>query len=482
MILAPLLLAALLSPGSVPPAPFAAPSAALDLEADREALAAHFKQDLEKLAKWCTKKRIFIARTSVFEELIRIDPDHGVARRGLGHTKDKNGVWHPNANRIKPVNWSKKAAAEFPAKRAELKTSYLNEMYALFEKASKDLTKDERAAWEQLLLEHGPDDERIHNMRGETKLGERWVLKETARAKARRAEIKEFVRESIATAPVPSPSQATATEKQLGVDWKSIFESPDARCLGTCDEAEATRLVAATHALRALFNSCFKVEANFPKQLTIYSLANPGEKEKFLAAYPNVDDTYRSFLMKLDGACIRGAWTFAQWAKNRARRVDGIVRLESSWLFADAFSIDAKTGWAIEGFGLYFTRELLGTRLTWFATPSEYALPKEDLALQQRLLDSKANWIKEAHVVLQSEKRPRLSQLLTKNVNKLTTPDLLYSYVLAAFLLESESDSVGPLLKQLGEGVPPKPAFEELLGLSLEELDDRVRRWLSERK
>lgn len=461
---------------SAPPLP------RIDLESDRQALDAQFVEDLEELADWCTKKRIFIARTTVYEELIRLEPDHTKARRGLGHTKDKNGQWNANKNRIKPVDWSKKAAAQFPAKRAALTTKYIDTLYSMFEAALPTLSDAARNKWELILLESSPDDERIHTMRGEVKLDERWVLKETARSKKRRAEIKEFVRESIATAPRPEPGTALMNEKGLGIAWKTIIESPTARCLGTCDEAEATRLVAAAHALRELFNSCFKVEANYPKQLTIYSLANPGEKDKFVGAYPGIDETYRAYLMKLEGACIRGAWTFAQWAGNRARRVDGMVRLESSWLFADAFSIDSKQGWALEGFGLYFTRELLGTRLTWFATPSEYALPKDDLALQQRLLDTNTNWMTEANVVMQSPQRPRLARLLSKNVNKLTTPDLLYSYVLAAFLLESESDSVGPILKQIGEGIAPETVIKEHLGFTLEELDDRVRRWLSERK
>ena len=48
------------------------------------------------------------------------------------------------------------------------------------------------------------------------------------------------------------------------------------------------------------------------------------------------------------------------------------VRLGLAWLFYDAYGVWLKHGMLFEGLGLYLTRELIGTRLTWFVQPSQY--------------------------------------------------------------------------------------------------------------
>ena len=132
--------------------------------------------------------------------------------------------------------------------------------------------------------------------------------------------------------------------------------------------------------------------------------------------------------------------------------------------------------------GVYLTRELVGTRLTWYVKPSEYLVEEDDNALRARMLDTRSNWMNEALKVLESEERPNLALLLGRDVNQLTTEDLLYSYVLCAYLLEAEGDRFPRILTKIGEGSPSVEVLEEVLELSLPKLEERVIRWLKERR
>jgi hypothetical protein len=103
------------------------------------------------------------------------------------------------------------------------------------------------------------------------------------------------------------------------------------------------------------------------------------------------------------------------------------------------------------------------------------------MALQARLLDTRTNWMNEANLVLQKPQRPELAFLVGKDVNQLTTEGLLYAYVLAAYLIEAESDRIPAIFTRIGKGEASVAVLESEFGLTLEQLGLRVRRWLAER-
>ena len=184
---------------------------------------------------------------------------------------------------------------------------------------------------------------------------------------------------------------------------------------------------------------------------------------------------------QLDGSGIQGTGDYAHWGPEEERRLDGLVRQALAWLLVESYGVSPESGWALEGFGLYLCRELIGTRLTWFVKPSENTVASEDNALRARLLDTRTNWMNEANKVLQGEHSPKLEFVLGKTVNNLTTEDLLYSYVLAAFLLEARPEVIPPLLRAIGGGATSQDALQKELGLDLPRIDGLVRRWLTER-
>ncbi len=459
-----------------------ATAAADEIEEAREAAREELVEGLEGLAAWCTRKKIYLQRVSVYESILHFDPGNTTAMRGLGYIKDRNGNWKETERKVEPKDWSQGAVRQFPARRSAVVEAYRDAMFGLFEtyKGRLSPTQSERILDD--ILEADPDDARVRELRGEAKLDGRWVLRETLVAKEGREILRDRVRQAFKTAPKAREVEANKRELAYGIAWKAVYATEHVRSLGTGTAKEVERMTTATWAARSLFNGALGVQAKYPRDFAVYTLARPADKMAFLMNHPAVDQSYRDFLFQLEGSGIQGSGDLAHWADDKNRRLDGLVRQSIMWLFADGYQIYPTHGWIFEGFGLYLTRELVGTRLSWFVKPSQYLVEEDDLALQARLLDSRTNWMNEALQVLEHESRPKLQFLLGKDVNAMTTEDLLYAYVLAAYLLEAQAESIPRVFTRIGKGEPSTVVLEEELGLELADLDVRVRRWLSERR
>ncbi len=468
--------------GPTPAATAAIRPAPGELEDARRAARERLVLRLTELADWCSKKKLYASRSGVFEALIHFDPDHTEARRGLGYKRGRDGEWIPPKKSKEPRDWDKAAAREFPERRTALVVEYREEMLQLLERFAETLTEADRESIFADILFADPDDARVHELRGEVKVDDAWVLVQTSRAATRRTQLKERVVEAFASAPKPQRTEPNEREQALGIEWTAVFATPEVRSLGTGDESEIERMVTAMHATRAYFNGAFGCEASYPDPLTVFTLPRASDKLAFLMGHPSIDAEYRKFLMDLDGSGIQGSGDLAHWAPDERRRLDGMVRQAIGWLLAGEYGIGTKQGWIFEGFGLYMTRELVGTRLTWFVRESKYLTPEEDQALKARLMDSRANWMNEAHKLFTSDKPTKLQFMLGKTVNQLTTEDMLYAYVLAAFLLEAESEKLPELIRKIGAGSTSQEAFQLVFGLDVRQLDERVKRWLSERR
>lgn len=454
----------------------------LGLDEEREAARVELVASFEVLAEWAGSKKLFAKRAGVYRQLVHFEPGHEVALRGLGYTKDKNGDWKEPKGKRPPRDFDKVAAKTFDERNVAVTELYLVTLLGLLERYGEEVTPQQRSAVVEDLLFADPNDERARALIGEARQEGAWVLLETVRAKAQRPKIKDLVRKAfrgVAKAEVVEPN---AQEAAFGLRWKGVYATPLVRSLGTGSAKEAERMTQAMAASLSLFNDALGAEATLPSELTVYTLANEGEKDVFLGAHPGIDDEYRKFLTQLEGSGIMGTDDFAQWAADPLRRLDSLVRISIMWMFVDGFGVTPKTGWAFEGFGLYLTRELVGTRLTWFVRPSEYLVKAEDNALQERLLDTRTNWMNEALKVLSKPKRPNLPIFLGKDVNQLTTEELLYSYVLAAYLLEAYPERIPKILRRIGEGESSVPVLEQELGRPMAELPAHLLRWLGERR
>lgn len=459
----------------------AQPGVPFDLMKDRETVREEFKSKILELAGGCKKKKLFATRVELYELVLDFDPENEEAKKALGYKKQRDGSWKLKPRRVAPKDKSKPLAEEVAAEKQAAMTAYTEHLLAVLKSYEKVASKEDRELLMADVLAIDPDNAYVHEVHGEAKVGEEWVLKETVSAKTRRGELKDFVRAAFASLPAPSIVEPSPREAAFGINWSAVIATPVGRTLGTVSKAEIEKLSQAMWVTRSYFNDALGARAKLPKKLTVYSFSDPADGMTFVAKHPDLEEDYRAFLKTLEGSGIQGTDDFAQWSSDEQRRLDGLVRQAIAWLFADGFEIFPTHGWAFEGFGLYLTREIAGSRLTWFVGPSKSMDADAEQEFRDRLMEPSTNWMNEAYLILKEPGRPQLKDLLVKGVNELTPEDLLYSYVLAAYLIEARPAELPAILRAMGKGKSSILTLKAELKIQIPELEDRILRWLSER-
>ncbi len=452
-------------------------------ERDLRQARADYVAGLVEHAAWCQAQQLFGRRHEVLRAVLALEPDHADARRELGYRRAKDGSWaEPRAARA-PKDHDPEALRAEPGRRAALGVALRERVLGLVDGCGDLLDAARRRAAYEGVLELVPDDPLLRGRLGETFDRDRWVLVETARGRESRARLRGLVRRLLGEAEAGvAPTTVSPREEAFALEFVGAWQSGEVRVVATTGEAEARRVAAALAAARPLVGELLALEARLQPGAGVFLLRSPAEGRTWLERHPALDGAQRAYMAQLEGGAVGGTGDFAYWADDVRRRVDGTVRLGLAWLFAGGAGIGLQHGMLSEGLGLYLTRELVGTRLTWFVQPSKYERQEEDRRLRGMLLDPAVNWMDEAHKLLAQPASPKLQFLIGKPVNQMSTEDLLVSYVAAAYLLEGWPAQTPALVKAIGAGANPQQAFEEHLGYALDELDARMRRWLGERR
>lgn len=453
-----------------------------DLDAEYEAALEALVERLLAHAQWCEKQDLGARRAAALRAILTVRPQESRALRALGYRKDREGRWSEPKRRLEPRDRARDALPEAARRWRVAIAPFRDRLLDLLEARREEAGDGLRERWLGAILALDPDDERAHALRGEVRFDERWVLAETAAARRGRVEIKQAVRGAIESAPPARTLDRLPREGPLGEGLDGPVGHKVVRAFGAVPRDELVRAVERVTAARTAFRELLSTDADYPRGATLWLFPDGASGRAWLARHPGLEEDRREFLATLEGGGLQGTPDFATWADDPRRRLDALVRVSIGWLLADGFAVTAEHGWLFEGLGLYLTRELIGTRLTWFVRPSEYLRPEEDTALRRKLLDPQANWMAEAAALFASERSPHLAFMLPKDVTRLTTEELLLSYVSCAYLLEARRKELPELLRRLGAGEAPAKALEAALGLDVATLDERVRRWLGERR
>jgi hypothetical protein len=433
--------------------------------------------NLNKLASWCNGNDLFLERDRVYRQVLELDPDNLDARKGLRYSRQSDGSWQEAAARGEVKNMNEKALAKLPKRTSDAVRPYAETLMALIEKEPSYSAKRQAVYDELLTLD--PDNELVHKARGEVLVEGKWVLPETVGGKARREEIKKLVKSSKETLPPVQDGKAEVEERILGVEWASVVTTPSVRILSTGPAEEAREIARAVSAAGPLLKALLGLEAvHYPTGYTIYILENPGEKESILAKL-QLSDADRERLFAMQSAGIPQTNNVIVFEPEADRRLDCSVRHTIGHLLARNLGVKPHQAWAWEGLGLYLTRELVGTRLTWFV--GEEGAASEDSTLRAKLMSPDTNWIAEAYSVLVEEDRPDLVDVLKLDLNKLGTSQMLVAYALVAYLLEGRPKDAAGFLQAVGSGAEPNEASRTTLKLSLAELQLRIKMWLEQR-
>ena len=439
--------------------------------------------DLVGYVDACQKRKLYAERDEICAKIIELQPQNEMARKWLGHKRVRDGTWKEPRNRRAARNFDDEALVEMHAQLVRIVAAYVERLTSFYEANVAEIPPAERERLFADVLRFDPGNALVRGVRGEVRLGERWVLAETVRAAERRAELAELIRRTYAEAPKPRAVGPTETELALGIALKHSIATPIVRVHGTGAPDEPARVAAALFVTHAAFRWALGAEGNYPENFTVYMLRKPAEKASLLERHPAIDPASRDFLSQVEGAVIPDSDDFAAWAEDRNRRIDAIVRQATGWLASDGLGVTTAQGWLYEGLGLYMTQQVLGTRLNWFVRPSHYEDLRRADMLRTRLTKPGADWRRIGYYMLKDKpllKRPILDAFLRKDLNALETAELLYAFVFTIYLVEGRPDETTEIVWRIAEGEDPGVVVEEELGLTLRALEPRVVRWLEE--
>jgi hypothetical protein len=450
-----------------------------DFEEARAEASAEAVVELHELVDWCKSEKLYGRRYDTLNSILVLAPDDERARKELGHKRRKDGGWSYPTKSRRPRDHNEEALPAFEQRRGQVVDRLRSKLLTAAEAA--ELPPTERRPVFEDLLKLDEDDADTRYLLGEGRKGESWVLLELLRSDERRVELAAAVEDAFAEPVTLTPSEPNAREQAVGLSYTAAFETPDGRVVGTVPADELQRSGILLAAIRRHLVGVFGKDARYGENCTIYVL-EPTHKDAFIDGVPEIDAAYRDFMRTLLGSGIQGTDDLAQWGPSEADRRDMLVREGVGWLFADAFGITTAHGWVHEGFGLYFSKQLVNTRLHWFARPSEYGRVEDDEALRNRMAGGRTDWLLEALLLLQAEQAPKLQFLLGKDVNRMTTPELLVSHALAAYLIEGRPESLPAIWAAIGEGQPSPQVLERVLETDVERLQASLVRWLVERE
>jgi len=452
-------------------------------EEDHDTRIATLISDLEAHARWCQKRKLFRARNETYAVLLSFAPDHAKARKWLKYRRTKEGRWARPANYKPPRNFKAPSAA-LGARREALGNRFADSTYAWLRDHAKDVSAAMRARLVREMTLAAPHRADIRKANGEVLTAEgRWLLKESIAGPRRQKALRDATARALASMATPEEARPTRAENATQLAWKAIVQGPRVRLLGTVPLADVRSAHRVASASFPVFEAVYGGDAPAIKKLTIMLITSDEERATLLKNHPASTKAFRSFAATLASGWFPKSATLYARSRVQAKRVEWCARQPLSSMLRRRFGVRTKHGWAFEGFGLYVSHLLSGQRRTFYVRRTQYGDTSErDGDLWDKLTEDRADWREHARTLLASERAPDLRLLLGKPVNTMNTEDMLISYVLAAFILEGRSTQAAPLLEAIGKGKPADEALRLGLGLDIEGLGFRLRRWLAETK
>jgi len=450
---------------------------AASLEELRRGAAARAANDLVELAEWCHGERLYKTRDETYRLALAYDPDHETARSKLRYVK-RAGEWVQARPPGEPKDRAPDALPAYEERKRAVGGRYAAAVIGRLElgwRASPDAVR-ERVFAEIFRLD--PDHERARRARGETRRGGAWVLRETVRAEKRRGKLAALAK--AARDEVPEPEQATLTDEEagFGVVWTDALQGRDWRLLLAAPAEEGKRCVRVADATRTLLAEALGSRFGRAEGMRLLVMTKREDYLAVLKAHPKSDEKTLKFDGALTGCWLKGTCTTALYDGTAIRRFEGCARQPVGFHLWGRFGVTGKQGWAWEGMGLYFTYLLTGQRLSYFTRRTRYANQGVTVrGLGAKMRDGKTDWFELAGEL----KRPDWKLLLAKDVNQLTNAELVWSYVLAGFVLEAFPHKAATILAELGKGRPSSAVLPAELGMSLPMLARRVPRFAEER-
>jgi len=493
----------------------AAPAEAGGLDEDIAALGAQAAKELEALATWCAKERVYGSRDDALAALLEFEPEHREARKRLKYTKGDDGAWVQDPRYKRAQNWSKQAGDEAAGKLAAILQRQREASLQRCESAETigDLLSARRRIDSMIRLEpaneklpallrvltmryygtvrekglvaemvqaadelrsHHPEDVAVRALLGEVHGAGAWILQESARTLDEKGGLAKAAKDALDAAEVEAGG-LSPIEKRIGLPWATGSKTRDVRAMGTQAPEVLASIARHAQAAGTLFAKALGREPSRRAGLTAYVLKEKGEADTFLAGYPVVDNPtlHLRKQVKLDLVYADGQSLVLE-ANPANAQLDLVTNEVLNQMFADTFlASEAPKGWHAEGISRYLAWKLTGTRLS-IAVSGKYAGQGGD----REVPGSEDSWLlpARAHVA----KGVGLELLLGKGTDVFSPRDALVAYAFAVYLLEGHEGVVADFVTTYAKTADADRTCRDVLAMPRDVVEHRFARWLDE--
>jgi len=432
-----------------------------------------FVPKLEALGQWCDASKLFIERAHVAETLLSIDPDHEQARAWLRYARQKDRSWKLTSTR--PFFDEKKdLVPEFDKRHADVARPLREALEPLLDETDEWHTAGVRDHLLRTLVALFPDDADLRERNGERLADGKWILKASADAAAGRRAIGDLAAEAGRDGAKQGPA---VPQKQS--DVAVCLSSPDFELRSRVSLAETQELASQIIAARQLAAGVLDRGVRFAPHFVVHLFGSFAEAQRYGESRTDVAAGRRAWMRGHDAFWPQDE-ELVIGADAHDSRIDVCVReIISTLRTRDGFELNSAPGWMSEGVGMYLTYALVGTRLTAFVQPTQYA----DTGVSRDLAQPGADWVQAVRrLVVDKGAAPNLRVLTGLPLNSMTRDDGLMAYALAAYFLEGCPDDFRRMYARLGKQASFHQCLAETFNLDVDALELRFVRWLRETK
>jgi hypothetical protein len=439
-------------------------------------------EKLEAFAAWCGSNNCPGDRDRAYETVLEIEPDDAAARKALHYERGKDGKWRRSgagsSSQIDPARAAEVADRRDAAVRA-LRDAALTLVF------EPDVPFDVRERAVEDLLAVDPSSPEGRSANHEKKVDGKWLLDETIAARKRRAELTKSTADARKSAAQPTKSPPSADETAIVPNCGPAYRNAFVHVVAGPGTGEAEEVARVVEAVGRLYADAFGDQPPTYAGFRLWLFASPADGVAAMDRDPRFTPAERAMNRSLSsGWCSKGFECFV-WPESPDDRIEVAMRQTLGAHVRATYGVETKHGWAFEGVGQWFSEIVLGRHRCFFVRPSDYAGQTDpaQAELRQRLMAVGSDWLAEARDLERSARWPEMRVFMGRDVNTMTIEDMLAGYALMRFLIEGRGPhETAEVLRSVGKGGAPDAWIGERLGMTLEHLDRRLRRWLRESK
>ena len=440
----------------------------------RAKIALELAPALEELVAWCQDQRLYQARNELSLALLHFDPEHEKARRLLGYKKNRDGTWRAPRVPARGRNSGKKHLEELVLRLKETLQPFCDRLLRLHNDGTSHNAARNKIVADLLALR--PDSEEYRKLDGEVQDDGEWILVETLAIRERREFITNSADQALVDGGEPQPDPLSHSEASAKLDWQNGWNTPHFRVQGTVDSKELKRVAEHLEACVPFYQEVMKPKRPWAGRLTAYLLTSRTEVKTALGARSASGKT-------LSMTDVGRVWALPELGLIISMKPTPEGRLDSVVRFAMGFLSYAHIGSPPEsldeGLMLYLGQKISTTTLTWAFNTDRYSGSKKK-SIKSDLFAENADWLRAARELLASGQRPETHKLLYTTLNAMTEIDYVFSFALAAYLIEGRPQDGVAFLHAMGHRSRPEEALEKTTNLTFQSLDERLVRWLAE--